>query len=202
MFTKLNSLRIAVTSAAFLGLAGAQMAAADDQIHIIGWLEHARISPVNIRMDAKLDTGAKTSAIHAEILSRDKLNEEDLAALGANSEDDEDEIISEENIDLSSDEGVTRPTRVVFRISNEDGDERILEREIVRYVSIKKRGGGVEERPVVHMSICIAGIAVEGDVSLTNRKQFNYPLLIGRDMIKAGDIAVNPATIYTARARC
>lgn len=197
-----KTLRNTLAATAILAVSSAQFATADEQIHIIGWLEHARVAPVNIKMDAKLDTGAKTSAIHAEILSRDSLNEEELAEIAAMDKEDEEEIVSEESIELSSDEGRDRPHRVVFRISNEDGQERILEREIVRYVSIKKRGGGVEERPVVNLELCIAGIPVEGDVSLANRAQFNYPLLVGRDMLDEADIAVNPSAIYTASARC
>ncbi len=178
-------------------LAGATLPAiADDQIHILGWLEHASVTSVNIRMDAKLDTGAKTSAIHAEILSRDALNEEQVRELRGETDDDEE--ILEEITDVDNSAGKV----VVFRISNEDGEERILEREIIRTVSIKKRGGGVEKRPVIELELCIAGVLVEGEVSLADRTTFNYPLLIGRDMLEDGDIAVNPDADYTASARC
>lgn len=191
---------ITALTATFFSLSGAQTAQADDQIHILGWLEHARIMSVNLRVDAKLDTGAKTSAIHAEILSRDSLSETQIAAL----EDgiDEDEEAEEDVSELSAEETAKRPKRVVFRITNEDGEERILEREIVRYVSIKKRGGGVEVRPVVELDICIAGIKSSGEVSLADRQYFNYPLLVGRDMLESGKIAVNPDVDYTASARC
>lgn len=179
-----------------LALAASAPAFADDQIHILGWLEHANVTSVDIRMDAKLDTGAKTSAIHAEILTRDALNEEEVRELRGETDDDE-EIFEE------SSETEDAPLKaVVFRISNEDGEERILERQIIRTVSIKKRGGGVEKRPVVELELCIAGVLVDGEVSLADRTTFNYPLLIGRDMLEQGDIAVNPDADYTASARC
>ncbi|MEL7451903.1 MAG: RimK/LysX family protein [Pseudomonadota bacterium] len=173
-------------------------ALADDQIHILGWLEHATITSVGIRMDAKLDTGAKTSAIHAEILSRDSLAETDEIELRAENDDDE------EMLDFDPDQDIeNQTTRVVlFRVSNEEGEERILEREVIRTVRIKRRGGGVERRPVVELDLCIAGIPVEGEVSLADRTTFNYPLLIGRDMLDDGDIAVNPDSDYTAAAKC
>ena len=177
-------------------LAASAPALADDQIHILGWLEHANVTSVDIRMDAKLDTGAKTSAIHAEILTRDALNEDQVRDLRR--ETDEDEEILEE----SSETEDGPPKAVVFRISNEDGEERILERQIIRTVSIKKRGGGVEKRPVVELELCIAGVLVDGEVSLADRTTFNYPLLIGRDMLEQGDIAVNPDADYTASSRC
>ena len=171
-------------------------AVADDQIHILGWLEHANVTSVDIRMDAKLDTGAKTSAIHAEILGRDALSDDEVRELRGETDDDEE--ILEEISDVDDSAGKI----VVFRISNEDGEDRILEREIIRTVSIKKRGGGVEKRPVIELELCIAGVLVEGEVSLADRTTFNYPLLIGRDMLEQGDIAVNPDADYTASARC
>lgn len=192
-----------VLSVACLSLASAHTAHADDQLHILGWLEHARISDVNLRVDAKLDTGAKTSAIHAEILSRKSLNEEQLAALDEEMREETDD--DEEMLDITEEDmpaNANRPTRVVFRISNEEGEERILEREIIRYVAIKKRGGGVEERPVIELALCLAGIKVSGEVSLADRTRFNYPLLIGRDMLEQGNIAVNPDVDYTASSRC
>ena len=158
--------------------------------------EHANVTSVDIRVDAKLDTGAKTSAIHAEILSRDALNEDEVRELGLETDDDE-EILDESDVEEDN-----RGKVVVFRISNEDGEDRILEREVIRTVSIKKRGGGVEKRPVVELELCIAGILVDGEVSLADRTTFNYPLLIGRDMLEEGDIAVNPDADYTASARC
>ncbi|MEM9670234.1 MAG: RimK/LysX family protein [Pseudomonadota bacterium] len=172
---------------------------ADDQIHILGWLEHATIMSVDIRMDAKLDTGAKTSAIHAEILSREALSEEEQLELHTETDDDE-EMLDFDPEDANV-EGNTSRT-VVFRVSNEEGEERILERKVVRTVAIKRRGGGVERRPVVELDLCIAGIPVEGEVSLADRTRFNYPLLIGRDMLDEGDIAVNPDSDYTVEPRC
>lgn len=173
-------------------------ALADDQIHILGWLEHATITSADIRMDAKLDTGAKTSAIHAEILTRDSLSESEQLELRDENDDDEEMLdFDSEDANLEGSQRV-----VVFRVSNEEGEERILEREVIRTVSIKRRGGGVERRPVVELDLCIAGILVTGEVSLADRTTFNYPLLIGRDMMDDGDIAVNPDSDYTAAAKC
>ncbi|MEO1475997.1 MAG: RimK/LysX family protein [Pseudomonadota bacterium] len=194
----MKPLLTAAATALTLTTSLASPASADDQIHILGWLEHATIMSVDIRMDAKLDTGAKTSAIHAEILSRDALSEEEQLELHTETDEDE-EMLDFDPEDANTGGGART---VVFRVSNEEGEERILEREVVRTVAIKRRGGGVERRPVVELDLCIAGIYVEGEVSLADRTRFNYPLLIGRDMLDDGDIAVNPDSDYTAAARC
>lgn len=189
----LNRLAVALVAG---GLALPSAALADDQIHILGWLEKAHITSGDIRMDAKLDTGAKTSAIHAEILSRDDLSENELLEMRV--EDEEEEEVEEETDEPSD----GRRRTVVFRLTNEDGEERILEREVIRTVRIKRRAGGVERRPVVELEVCIAGIPVSGEVSLADRTTFNYELLVGREMLSAANIAVHPEFIYTARARC
>jgi len=194
----MKPLLTAAATALTLTTSLASPASADDQIHILGWLEHATIMSVDIRMDAKLDTGAKTSAIHAEILSRDALSEEEQLELHTETDEDE-EMLDFDPEDANTGGGART---VVFRVSNEEGEERILEREVVRTVAIIRRGGGVERRPVVELDLCIAGIYVEGEVSLADRTRFNYPLLIGRDMLDDGDIAVNPDSDYTAAARC
>lgn len=160
-----------IVSFGLLGLS----AAADDKI-ALGWLEFVRIQDADIRMDAKLDTGAKTSSIHAEILSApDRKSEED--------EEDEEKV-------------------VVFRISNEKGDERTIEADLVRWAAIKKKSGGVLYRPVVIMDFCIGGNLLSGEVTLADRGHFNYEVLVGRNMLEAGDIVVDPSEIYTDKSRC
>ena len=59
--TRLFSLAFYSALAAMFS-AGASMAASPPkQERILGWLEHVRVEPVGLVMDAKLDTGAKTS---------------------------------------------------------------------------------------------------------------------------------------------
>ena len=101
--TKLNfilnasrALAALTMSAAFVAFSATQPVHADEQIHILGWLEHANVTSVDIRMDAKLDTGAKTSAIHAEILSRKSLDEEQIAELREEIDDDEEILADDE----------------------------------------------------------------------------------------------------------
>lgn len=50
----MKPLLTAAATALTLTTSLASPASADDQIHILGWLEHATIMSVDIRMDAKL----------------------------------------------------------------------------------------------------------------------------------------------------
>ena len=160
---------IALTSCA----ASAEKPSATDTL-TLGWLEHVNVTPVGLELDAKLDTGAKTSSIHAEILSAPKRQ------------------------DFVTDE----PQPIVFRLVNEDGESREMQANIARWAAIKTKQGGVLYRPVVDMTFCLGGRLISGEVTLANRSHFNYETLIGRNMLKEGAILVDPTRIYTKRARC
>ena len=182
-----------------------------------GWLEHAIVEPIGLKVDAKLDTGAKTSSIHAEILRypgevdpvEDEMeNEADELTTG-----DVDPVLADAAADVGAGASVRLESAafadeaspdetIIFRLTNEDGESRVLQRRIVDYVNIKTRDGGAQRRPVVHMDFCIAGVLVDGDVNLTDRSNFNYPLLVGRNMLEEGRILVDSRKIYTRRARC
>jgi len=54
----------------------------------------------------------------------------------------------------------------------------------------------------VEMELCIAGLYVAGEVNLSDRDQFNYPVLIGRNMLNSGNILVDSRETYTYRSRC
>ncbi|WP_084418902.1 ATP-dependent zinc protease family protein [Henriciella litoralis] len=143
--------------------------------HLLGWLEHVAIADLDIELDAKLDTGATTSSIHAEVLSQPSRKKFD----------DEDE---------SRD--------IIFKVINEDGDERTIETEIVRWAAIKTKKGGVIYRPVVELEFCLGGRSITDEVTLADRGHFNYETLIGRNMLESANIVVDSSEIYTKKARC
>lgn len=143
----------------------------------LGWLEHVSLSTVDMELDAKLDSGAKTSSLDAEILT-------DLTDLKSVLKDDE------------------ADKTIIFRIKNEEGEDKIIESELIGISRIKKRGGGIEQRPTVKLNLCLAGVTLKGPVNLTDRSNFNYPMLIGRDMMADAHILINPRAIYTRPAKC
>lgn len=216
--------------AAAIAVSGAQADEIDLEDAVVrGWLEHARLMPVNLLLDAKLDPGARTSSLRAEILrgpepmddpdedSDEEVEEVEEDADGDDDADDDsddgddvegdEEEVDESNVEddeevVEASVAARRRESIVFRVTNENGRSRTLEREIVRYVEIKMRGGGTARRPVVHLGFCVAGLWVEGDVNLSPREGFNYPLLIGRNMLAEADILVDSRATYTERSHC
>lgn len=145
------------------------------EVKVVGWVEEVVLTDVGIRVKAKLDTGAKTSSIDSEII--------DIRKTGKKSK------------------GRTGET-VVFSVDAIDGAPKMFEREILRYVRIKLRGGGYMRRPVISMKFCIAGRLVDEEVNLANRENFIYPVLVGRNMMAHADLAINAAATMTSRPIC
>lgn len=57
--------RCSLLACFLLGAAAVVRAAQPGTVPVAGWLERARVSPGDILLEAKLDTGARTASIHA-----------------------------------------------------------------------------------------------------------------------------------------
>lgn len=149
--------------------------AAPRQLKRVGWVEEIVISEVGSVVRAKLDTGAKTSSIDADIIDIRKSGKETKTTTG---------------------------DTVVFSVAMEKGDKKTFERAVNRYVRIKKKGGGYIRRPVITMSFCIAGRAITEEVNLANREGFIYPVLVGRNMMAHADLVIDAGKTYITRPTC
>lgn len=150
--------------------------AAPRQLKRVGWVEEIAISEVGSVVKAKLDTGAKTSSIDAEIIDIRKTGE--------------------------AVEGKTTGDTVVFSVAMEKGGKKTFERAVNRYVRIKKKGGGFIRRPVISMSFCIAGRSITEEVNLANREGFIYPVLVGRNMMAHADLVIDAGKTFISRPTC
>lgn len=168
--TKIMKTFTAAWICGFILLAAVQGEAAEKKT--IGWLEMARVYPGNLKIRAKMDTGAKSSSINAFDLHH---FEKDGKAW----------------------------VRFELRDKKASGKIKkvVVEREIIRAVSIKKRGGGTNQRPVVLLEICVAGVHKQIEVNLMDRSNFNYQLLIGRQDLKK-DFIIDPEETFTRKPEC
>ncbi len=143
---------------AWAGEAPAQ--SAPKQKVIMGWLESIFIKPWNRRLTAKLDTGAKTSSLHADNIEHFSKNGEDWVrfALGD--------------------------------IEDQKLPPIIAEKPLLRTVNIKCKGDDCQpsKRDVVLMTVCKNGKDYEAEFNLVDRSNFNYPVLLGRSFLK--DVAL------------
>jgi len=175
--------------------------------NVRGWLELARVMPAGLLVRAKLDTGAKTTAIHADILRGPEGSEFPAQLDDAIVIDDSDADAAPGDADdgIADDEVVDTgepDNRIVFALESRRGRRVVFEREVVRWVNIKSRSGGTSSRPVVIMEFCVGGVALSGEVGLTDRGDFNYPLLVGRTMLADANVFIDPRSTFTHESRC
>lgn len=145
---------------------------------IMGWVEYVYIQDIDARLKAKLDTGATTSSMRAEVVK----------------------IIKPE---VSKEDDAEQHTSVIFQIEDEDGKMTTMQRKLVRWVRIKSRNEGeTYRRPVVEMEFCVGGRRVLSEVNLAPRSDFVYPILVGRNMLRDAAILVDANKTYTYQSRC
>lgn len=135
---------------------------------IIGAVEWVTVNPSGLRLEARIDTGAETTSIHAE------------------------------DIQLVEKDG---KRYVHFKlIDPQSGEVAELERRLRRKVRIKQTAGVPSERRfVVKLWVELGEIKELIEVTLSDRTDFEYPLLIGRNFLT--DIAIVDVSRHHTTAR-
>ena len=139
---------------------------------VVGWVERVKVMALGVTTKAKLDSGALTSSIHAADVKRFRRGQEKW---------------------------------VRFTVSLTDADTRevitkTLERPFHRRVKLTG-AGGVDHRLVVLMDICIGKQVLREQVSLSNRSDKNYGLLIGRRTLEHIGL-LDVQKTFTLEPRC
>ena len=130
------------------------------QTLIVGWIEHVSLPDLHLHnIRAKIDTGARTSALHAtQILPFEK-------------------------------DGVPW-VRFFAQLHNEAPNVQV-EAPIYDLRNIKNTGGVPEQRIVIRTPFIIAGRTALISVSLADRTNMRFPMIVGRTAIKRHNIAVH-----------
>jgi hypothetical protein len=132
-------------------------------------VENARLTDPAIALKAKLDTGAETSSLDAEVIKKFRQDGRRW---------------------------------VRFRVSDRDtGEEFIIVRERVRTIGVVQHDGSRQTRPVVEMELCIAGRLMRTEVSLIDRREFIYPLLLGRSALESFAL-IDPGSTFLSEPVC
>lgn len=132
----------------------------------IGWREWVALPSLNVaRIKAKVDTGARTSALHAFNLKTFTRDEQLWVRFEAHP--------------------AQRSKRQIVRCEAPVKDHR----------TITNSGGGREKRYVIETILQIGEIAWSIDVTLTDRDQMGFRMLLGRSAIRRRFV-VDPARSY------
>ncbi|MBF4613129.1 ATP-dependent zinc protease [Curtobacterium sp. VKM Ac-1376] len=137
----------------------------DSGLVVAGWREWAGLPDLGVPwIKVKLDTGARTSALHA--------------------------------FDLEELPG----ERVRFSLhpwQDTDADASTIECDVHDRRIVRSSTGHTQERIVVRTRIALAGQVVESEVTLSNRDQMGFRMLVGREALRQGFL-VDPARSFMA----
>lgn len=138
---------------------------------LAGWREWVQLADVGIPwIKAKLDTGAQTSSLHAYDIS---LFERDGAEW------------------------------VKFRVrpwQESTEDEVVVECPLHDRRRVRSSSGHVQERFVVMMRVILVGTEVNAEVTLSNRDEMGFRMLIGREALRHGFIVAPGQSFLGGRA--
>jgi predicted deacylase len=141
----------------------------------VGWVESISLPALGVeRLRAKIDTGARTSALHVT----------GIKTIGT-SAGPHGKAILEVTLPAGSRRGA-RP--VVVHVQVRD------------YVQVRDTSGHTERRPVIETTIRLGTLERRIRVTLTNRGDMRFPMLIGRTALGA-DVVVDPSRRLLLRAR-
>lgn len=136
---------------------------------LAGWREWVALPGVDVRwIKAKLDTGARSSAIHAF----------DLRSFDRDGHD------------------WVRFTIHPWQRSAQDAVE--VELPVLDTRQVRSSNGAVEERYAVELEVTLVGRALRTPVTLSNRDEMGFRMLIGREALAQGFL-VDSAHSYAGR---
>ena len=128
----------------------------NDQV-VLGWREWVEFPELALdNIKAKIDSGAKTSALHAYHVEPFKKADEPWVRFKLHPIQDNNEV------------SIT------------------LEAKLADYRSVSDSGGHTELRYVIETSMIIGGQERRGEITLTDRDSMKYRMLIGRNVLKQG----------------
>jgi hypothetical protein len=91
---------------------------------------------------------------------------------------------------------------VRFKVVNRYGQKVAVERKVVDKTRVKRHGRAKPViRPVIELGLCLGDTYMDIEVNLTNRGNFDYPLLIGRSFL-AGHFIIDPSLSYIVEPNC
>jgi hypothetical protein len=139
---------------------------ASHQLAVAGWREWIALPELDVRwVKAKLDTGARSSAIHSY------------------------------DLEEFSRQGVPWVRFQIHPWQRSDLDAVDVELPIVDRRVVKSSTGHEEERPVVRTSIRVLDRDLDAELTLTNRDEMGFRMLVGREALR-GAILVDPGRSY------
>ncbi len=107
------------------------------------------------------------------------------------------------SLNAKSVESFTRDGKPRVRFSLTDSADRsaVIEAAVQRVARVRRHGGGIQERPVILLGICLGAVFKTVEVNLVDRSGFDYQMLVGRSFLGA-DFLVDPSQRFLLQPQC
>ncbi|MGK0297646.1 MAG: hypothetical protein ACI9XC_001259 [Gammaproteobacteria bacterium] len=134
---------------------------------ILGWREWIALPELGIpAIKAKVDTGARTSALHTF------------------------------KIEPFNNNGLDFVRFWLHPLRNKRDIELVCEAAVIDSRIVKDSGGHTEERYVITSPVCIGSHKWNIEITLTNRENMMFKMLLGRTAIIHSKITIDPSASY------
>ncbi|MFV0316394.1 MAG: ATP-dependent zinc protease [Microthrixaceae bacterium] len=121
---------------------------------VVGWREWVRIPEFSdVAVKAKVDTGARTSALHAF------------------------------GLELERDGSVITACFEFHPLQRSSRESTRVRAEVIGFRQVRSSNGRSETRPLVRTPIEVGGVAWPADITLTSRDTMGFRMLLGRAAI-------------------
>jgi len=122
---------------------------------VLGWREWVTLPVLGIEnIKAKIDTGARTSALHTF------------------------------ELELFSKKGVAMVRFCIHPFQHDLSIVKECVAELIDERNVTDSGGHSEVRPVISTPVCLGGVTNDIEITLTNRETMNFRMLLGRTALK------------------
>jgi hypothetical protein len=148
-----------------------------DPLPVLGWKEQVTLPEWGLELRGKLDTGARSSALHVT----------ELEELG-------------DHVDRATGERLPVVRFDVVLGPKAAPQHHEVEAPIVAHRRVRDTGARAELRPVVRARLVCGPIDVVTDITLTDRSGMNFRMLLGRLTLE-GHCLVDPAHGYLVTTR-
>ncbi|MCB1198245.1 MAG: ATP-dependent zinc protease [Deltaproteobacteria bacterium] len=122
---------------------------------IIGWWEYLHLPALHKRsIKAKIDTGARTSALHAE------------------------------DSEVFKHRGISKVRFTIYPNQKDRLNRKQVIADLIDQRTIKSSMGHTSFRPVIETPVCIGGLTFDAELTLVNRDLLGFRMLLGRQALK------------------
>jgi len=143
-----------------------------ESLPVIGWREWLGLPELGIkRVKAKIDTGARSSSLHALDVEEFRQDDRDYVRF------------------------------VVYPRQKSDQKPVHCEMPVLEFREIRSSNGRVQRRPVIRTSLQLLGREFAVDLTLADRSRMGFRMLVGREALRSRFLVDSGASFLCGRRR-